>query len=134
MDNNCESASLSTLFFVTVLQITKYRVQSVMKEYYQAEKLLSESDHVSLKYTAKREKVMSFINKIPCEELTFSKKHKKVYYLSSELSIYRLYKVYNSDAADDLKVKKSYFRGIYNTKYNLSFGTSRTDVHLFTIF
>lgn len=42
-----------------------------MKEYYHAGKLLSENrggDHFSMKYTAKREAVMSFINKIPCEE------------------------------------------------------------------
>lgn len=92
-----------------------------MKEYYQAGKLLSENrggDHVSMKYTAKREAVMSFINKIPCEEPHYCRGNTKKYYLSSKLSINRLCKMYNSDAADGLKVKKSYFRSIFNTNTN----------------
>ena len=36
--------------------------------------------------------------------------------------------MYNSEAADDLKVKQAFYRRIFNTKYNLSFGTPRTDV------
>lgn len=118
-------------YFFTILQITKYRVQSIMKEYYHTGRLLGENrggDHVSLKYTAKREAVMSFINKIPCDEPHYCRGNSKRYYLSLELSINRLWKMYNSEAADDLKVKQSFFRRIFNTKYNLSFGTSRTDV------
>ncbi|XP_041989213.1 uncharacterized protein LOC121740540 [Aricia agestis] len=118
-------------YFLTILQITKYRVQRIMKEYYDTGNLLTENrggDRVSMKYTAKREAIMSFINKIPCEEPHYCRGNTKRYYLSSELSINKLWKMYNSEAVDDLKVKKSYFRRIFNTKYNLSFGTPRTDV------
>ncbi|CAF4889700.1 unnamed protein product [Pieris macdunnoughi] len=33
---------------------------------------------------------------------------------------------YNLKVDDDLKVKKSYFRHVFNAKYNLSFGTPPT--------
>lgn len=118
-------------YFLTVLQITKYRVQTVLKEYYKTGKLLSEKrggDRISIKYAAKREAIINFINKIPCQEPHYCRGNTKRYYLSSELSINKLHHAYNAEVVDSLKVKKSYFRHIFNTKYNLSFGTPRTDV------
>lgn len=118
-------------YFLTVLQITKYRVQSVMKAYYKSGKLVDENrggDRISIKFAAKKESIMSFINKIPCQEPHYCRGNTKRYYLASELSINKLHKEYNSTVHDDLKVKKSYFRHVFNTKYNLAFGTPRTDV------
>lgn len=118
-------------YFLTVLQITKYRVQSVMKEYFEKGKLLQEKrggDRVSHKNVHKMEAVIKFINSIPCTEPHYCRGNTKRYYLASELSINKLWKLYDSQATEDLKVKKCYFRNIFNTKYNLGFGTPRTDV------
>lgn len=102
-----------------------------MKEYYETGKLLQEKrggDRVSQKNIHKKEAVMKFINSVPCTEPHYCRGNTTRYYLASELSINKLWKMYNSQAADDLKVKKCYFRRIFNTKYNLGFGTPRTDV------
>lgn len=118
-------------YFLTILQITKYRVQSVMKEYYNTGKLLAENrggDRISMKYAAKKEAIMNFVNTIPCQEPHYCRGNTKRYYLPSELSINKLHKAYNSKVNDELKVKKSYFRHVFNTKYNLAFGSPRTDV------
>ena len=117
--------------FLTVLQITKYRVQSIMKTYFETGQLLTEKrggDRISNKYLPKREAIKRFINKIPCQEPHYCRGNTKRYYLSSELSINKLWKQYNIEASHDLKVKKSYFRHIFNSNYNLGFGTPRTDV------
>lgn len=37
-------------------------------------------------------------------------------------------KMYNAQADENLKVKKGYFRSVFNNFYNLGFGTPRTDV------
>lgn len=102
-----------------------------MKTYYETGKLLTEKrggDRVSIKYIHKKEAIMKFINKIPCEEPHYCRGNTKRYYLPSELSISKLWRIYNSQAEHELKVKKSYFRYIFNTNYNLGFGTPRTDV------
>lgn len=49
-------------------------------------------------------------------------------YLPSELNIAKLYRMYVAQATDEEVAKKSYFRSVFNTKYNLSFKSPRTDV------
>lgn len=123
-------------FFLKVLQITKYRVQSVMKEYFEKGTLLQErrgGDRVSHKNAHKKMAVMSFIEKLQCEEPHYCRGNTKRYYLSAELSINKLSRMYNSQAVSELKVKYSYFRTVFNRNYNLGFGTPRTDVCSFCL-
>ncbi|KAJ8706277.1 hypothetical protein PYW08_006831 [Mythimna loreyi] len=118
-------------FFLNVLQIKKYRVQTIMKEYFETGTLLNEKrggDRVSHKNMEKKRAVMSFIEKLHCEEPHYCRGNTKRLYLSAELSINKLYRLYNSQVESELKVKPSYFRNIFNRNYNLGFGSPRTDV------
>ncbi|KAM3955420.1 uncharacterized protein ACR2FA_010691 [Aphomia sociella] len=118
-------------FFLKVLQIKKYRVQTVMKEYFEKGTLIKENrggDRVSQKNRQKKIEVMNFIEKLHCEEAHYCRGNTRRYYLSSELSINKLWRLYNAQAESNVKVKSSYFRNIFNRKYNLGFGTPRTDV------
>nr|CAI5822403.1 unnamed protein product [Callosobruchus analis] len=50
-------------------------------------------------------------------------------YLPCNLSIAKLIKMYNDQVTDEsLKVKRSFFRSIFCTYYNIGFGTPATDV------
>ncbi|XP_050665650.1 uncharacterized protein LOC126965910 [Leptidea sinapis] len=123
-------------FFLKVLQITKYRVQTVMKEYFENGVLLTEKrgeDRVSQKNARKKLAVMGFIENLHCDEPHYCRGNTKRYYLSSELSINKLWRLYNTQAESELKVKSSYFRTVFTRNYNLGFGTPRTDVCSFCL-
>lgn len=49
-------------------------------------------------------------------------------YLSSDLNIKKIWRLYNESVDHTKKVKQSFFRRIFNSTYNLGFGTPRTDV------
>jgi len=49
-------------------------------------------------------------------------------YLSSDLSINKLWEMYNEEAHADLKVKKGYFRKVFNTNFNLGFKSPQSDM------
>lgn len=44
------------------------------------------------------------------------------------ISINKLWKIYNGQAETSVKVKKSYFRNLFNTKFNIGLGSPQTDV------
>ncbi|VVC87681.1 unnamed protein product [Leptidea sinapis] len=88
-------------FFLKVLQITKYRVQTVMKEYFENGVLLTEKrggDRVSQKNARKKLAVIGFIENLHCDEPHYCRGNTKRYYLSSELSINKLWRLYNTQA------------------------------------
>lgn len=102
-----------------------------MKQYYEKGTLIKENrggDHVSQKNENKKIGVMNFIEKLHCEDSHYCRGNTKRYYLSSELSINKLWRMYNDQAENEIKVKSSYFRNLFRKKYNLGFGTPRTDV------
>ncbi|CAG4952528.1 unnamed protein product [Parnassius apollo] len=59
-----------------------------------------------------------------------SRGHSERRYLPAELSINKMWKMYNKqlNLEANLKVKKGPFRKIFNNNYNLGFGSPRTDV------
>ncbi|XP_065361529.1 uncharacterized protein LOC135955147 [Calliphora vicina] len=54
----------------------------------------------------KKSAVSSFLSSLKCVE-------------SNELNKNKLFKIYNENSPDELKVKKTYFRSIFNSKFNL---------------
>ncbi|KAI4455666.1 dna-directed rna polymerases i ii and iii subunit rpabc2 [Holotrichia oblita] len=117
--------------FLKVLGITKHRLGYVMKAFMATGKQPSEKrggDHKSAKYKDKQDAVQQFINKLKCIESHYCRSETARMYLPSELSIKKLFRMYITQTTPDLVVKHSYFRHIFNTKYNLSFKTPRTDV------
>lgn len=79
------------------------------------------------KMRTKKKAIMDFIGRLDCEEPHYCRGKTKRYYLPAELSINKLWLMYNN-SHPDLKVKNSYFRNIFNQNYNLGFGSPRTDV------
>ncbi|CAH4038869.1 unnamed protein product [Pieris brassicae] len=116
------------------LQITKHRVQYIAKRFVESGgepvKERRGGDRKSKKFAAKKNAVMLFINMFYVDEPHYCRGHSERRYLPAELSINKMRKMYNNQEGleEDLKVKKGYFRKIFNNNYNLGFGSLRTDV------
>lgn len=117
--------------FLNTLGITKYRVQYVMRNFFETGKIPIEKrggDHKHKKYVPQRQTVHSFIKSLKCVEAHYCRGSATLRkYLSSELNIRKLYKMFKENNPDSL-VKQSYFRAIFNEDFNLGFGSPRTDV------
>lgn len=72
-------------------------------------------DHKFKKYAAKKESVCKFISSLPAKESYYSRNKSKAIYLSSDLNIRKLWQFYNDSVENDLKVKHSMFRNVFNT-------------------
>lgn len=81
------------------------------------------------KYAPQKQSIHNFIQKLQCVESHYCRKTKTAErkYLASELNISKIYKLYKDSEYSNADVKKSYFREIFNTNYNLGFGTPKTD-------
>ncbi|KAL4715282.1 hypothetical protein ACJJTC_010852 [Scirpophaga incertulas] len=116
--------------FLQILSISKHRVQYIAKKFLesggQPVKEKRGGDHKSHLFVAKKNAVMRFINMFHVDEPHYCRGHSERRYLPAELSINKMWRMYNVDA--NLKVKKGYFRKIFNNYYNLGFGSPRTDV------
>lgn len=120
--------------FIRVLNVSRFRVNGVVKRFRESGQVSTENrggDRVSVKYLPKKQNVMSFINSFKCSEPHYCAKHTGRKYLCAELNIKKMWKMYNTSLTEDqsnLKVTHWYFRHIFNTKYNLGFGSPRVDV------
>lgn len=121
--------------FLGVLKVSRFRVNGILNRFRQTGQLCKENrggDRTSNKYIPKKENVMRFINTFKCSEPHYCAKHTGRKYLSAELNVKKMWKQYNSslteDQSDYLKVTQWYFRTIFNTEYNLGFGSPRVDV------
>jgi hypothetical protein len=86
-------------------------------------------DHVSKKYEGRKDSVMKFIKKLKRTEAHYCISATSVrMYLSSNLSINKMYHMYNEESPVELRIKSGFFHRIFNLKYNLGFGLPRTDV------
>lgn len=118
--------------FLKILGVTKHRLQFVLKNYSNDGKIPIErrgGDHKFTKYENKRIGIQNFINKLQCVESHYCRSQSNRMYLPSELNVNKLYRMYMAEAAPEvIDVKMSFFRSIFNSTYNLSFKSPRTDV------
>lgn len=119
-------------FLKALGNISRFRVNNIGKRFYNRGELPKErrgGDTTGQRFIAKKENVMKFINRLKCSETHYCTYKTGRKYLPSELNIKKLWRMYNSDTAqEDLKVKEPYFRYIFNRFYNLRFGSPRVDV------
>lgn len=117
--------------FTKALCVKKDRIQGVMRRFYEKEELAKErrgGDRKSQKYEEKRKAVQAFIESFKATESHYCRsKTMKRMYLAPELNIKKLWRMYNKDHPS-LEVKQHFFRNIFNTCYNIGFGTPRSDV------
>lgn len=118
--------------FLNILHITKHRIQYVMRMFFETGEPVKEKrggDYKSHLFRRKKEAVMTFINLFHVQESHYCRGKSQKHYLSAELSINKMFIQYNSQQTEEcLKVKRGFFRRVFNRNYSLGFGTPRTDV------
>lgn len=118
--------------FLRVLLIRKDRLQGVLTRHYNNRGQLATEgrggDRHNEKNTAKREAVAHFIESLNCSEGHYCRgKSTARVYLPPELNIKRLWNMYLSVEGNP-KVKECFFRHVFNTSYNIGFGSPSSDV------
>ncbi|CAG4969721.1 unnamed protein product [Colias eurytheme] len=83
-------------------------------------------DRKSNLYSDRTESVKSYIKGLEALESHYVRSRSTVQYLSSDLSIKKLHKLYNDDA-QNVPVRYEFFRRIFNKNFNLSFKSPATD-------
>lgn len=116
--------------FLNVLNIKRCRVQRVVENFMKTGKPPTENrggDYKTKKYKDKTLAVIAFLKTLKCDESHYCRGSSARQYLSSELSINKLYRIYNNQAVPNLNVKRTFFWKIFSTKFNLGFGHPVTD-------
>lgn len=83
------------------------------------------------KYNEQADSIVAFINSLNFVESHYCRGRSERKYLPSELNINQLYRMYNEkQRGTELlnQVKASYFRFIFNTRFNIGFKMPQTDV------
>lgn len=115
-----------------MLNIGKDRLQRVCKRLLKTGEAPKESrggDRKSSKFFAKKRSVIEFVRKFRCVEVHYCRGKTKRQYLPSELSINKIHSMYCNQVTDpNLQVKRSYFRHVFNTNFNIGFKAPATDV------
>lgn len=118
--------------FINALGITKHRVQGVGRRFFTTGKFTSErrgGDRKSRTFEDKKNAVISFIKSFKAIESHYCRNRNQRVYLSSELSIRKMWRIYDQQTTPShIKVKETYFRKIFTTFFNIGFGSPRTDV------
>lgn len=119
--------------FLNILHISKDRVQRIARNYLDTGLLPVENrggnrnkpEH----YKEKTQCVKQFIEKLKCTEVHYCRGKSNRQYLPCDLSIRKLLEMYNNQASNNsMKVKRTFFRNIFCTQYNIGFGAPATDV------
>lgn len=122
--------------FQAILKLKRTRIETVMKNHYKtglAPKEKRGGDNWSSKYVGKTEAIVTFIKTLECESSHYCRGSSKRQYLKAGLSINKLFRFYNNQASNDLKVKRTFFFNVFTTKFNLGFGHPVTDACSFCI-
>lgn len=118
--------------FLDALLIKKDRVKGIMNRFYKSGGSHPQEnrggDRKTEKYEARRLSVQWFLEKFKCQESHYCRSKSERMYLPAELNIRKLWRMYNAERDNDLKVKQGFFRNIFNMFYNIGFGSPRTDV------
>lgn len=120
----CQKAFLNTVL------VSKSRVLGVVYRHFMLGTAPKESrggDRRSQIYLSKREAVIAFIKQFKTVDCHYIREKSSRAYLSSDLNITKMHKMYNDSHTLSENVKLSYFRFIFNRKFNLGFGAPATD-------
>uniref|UniRef100_S4PMR1 DUF7869 domain-containing protein n=1 Tax=Pararge aegeria TaxID=116150 RepID=S4PMR1_9NEOP len=113
----------------TILGISRDRIQRICKQHLITMAMPKErrgGNRKSNLYSDRTESVKSFIKGLEALESHYVRGRSTVQYLSSDLSIKKLHKLYNDDA-QNVSVRYEFFRRIFNKYFNLSFKSPATD-------
>lgn len=117
-------------FFMKALSIGRKRLASLDKTLFDGNvpKENRGGDRKIASFDSRRQSVKNFIAKLPAQESHYDRMKSKREYLSCELNITKLHKIYNDYVSEELRVKLSYFRHIFVTNFNIGFRSPASDV------
>lgn len=118
--------------FCDILGIKQGRIKGVTKRFAETGTSASErrgGDRKKFAFRSKLESVQKFIKKFkPLDSHYCRGRIKQRIYLDPSLNISKMYKMYEDQTMPGFSVTKSYFRKVFNTTFNIGFGTPRQDV------
>lgn len=118
--------------FLGVLGITKHTVEGVFKRFKKDGSLIPVETRGGYRkaamYQNKMYSVIDYIKQFKGTESHYSRARSTRIYLDSSISISKMWSMYQESVPDDLKVKESYFRHLFVTRFNISFKSPSTDV------
>ncbi|CAH2102300.1 unnamed protein product [Euphydryas editha] len=118
--------------FLGALRLKKGRVQGVTKRYLERKTVAKENrggDRKKFLYAAKREAVEKFIQKFVPLEIHYTRgKDRQRLYLHPDLNINKMCTMYNDQAQVGHGVSKGLFRLVFNTSFNIGFGSPRQNM------
>ncbi|XP_039278564.1 uncharacterized protein LOC120350175 [Nilaparvata lugens] len=115
--------------FLSILGVSRFRVNNITNELKKNGEVVERRGgfRKKEKYSTQKISIMNFINTLKCVESHYCRERSCRKYLPSDLNVKKLWRIYSSKNKN-LAVKLSFFRKIFNTQYNIGFGTPRTDV------
>lgn len=127
---NGESIRVCQKIFTAVLGITKHRTNTVAKVILEGGTPREKrgGDRVSNKTEDKKNLVRNFIKKLKGRESHYNRKKSRRMYLSANLSIARLRKMFNHQNEAANWVSYNMFRNIFVNEFNIGFSSPASDV------
>lgn len=129
---NGEVVKVCKKAFFSILKISEFRVKRVCKRHLKTGAIPKENrggDTKTAKFMSRRLSVIAFIQTFHLIDMHYCRsviKHRQ--YLPGELNINKMARMYNDQERDNLRVKPSYFRKIFNTNFNIGFKSPATDL------
>lgn len=118
--------------FQLILGIGVHRIRTIAKNFLARGELPTErrgGDRRSHKNLHKKQAVMQFIESFKCIESHYCRSSTSTRkYVASDLNIKKMWRMYQANHSDELKVRQCYFRNIFVKNYNIGFKTPRVDV------
>lgn len=116
-------------FFMKVFSIKKDRLISIAKTVFEG-KVPKENrggDRKSQKSSEKKAKLREFLASLPANESHYNRNKSKRIYLSSDLNISKLRKLYNESVPPELQVKPTMFWEVFVNDFNIGFRSPTSD-------
>lgn len=115
-----------------ILHVSKTRLQRIARQFHVEGCVSKKRGGVRLsrkqKYDTQEHNIREFISKLYVTDSHYCHSKTERKYLSSDLSIKKLYRMYSEWTTLEEKPKTSYFQYIFTTKYNIGFGSPASDV------
>lgn len=120
-------------FFLDVCGVNRNRILRIARNLHEGE-IFKENrggDQISHKSAEKKERIKEFIRNLPAKESHYNRKKSCRIYLSSDLSIRKLAKIYTTSSSE--KVSYFMFRNVFLTKFNIGFASPASDICTFCL-
>lgn len=125
-----EKVQICQKLFKSIYGVTQRRLNIIAQKLLSGKTITEQrgGDKRSSKYTEKLVAVKKFISVLNGKDSHYGRQKSKRIYVSPEYNISNLWQLYNEKAADNLKVNYKYFSRVFNTHFNIGFGSPATDV------